>query len=119
MLWDSAAPGLGLRARPNGRKTWIVHRRCNGSVVKRTLDALTVEDARHAARVLLTDAEDSRAPAAVPTVRTVSVSFVVGHVLTDPSSDGSLPSLALSGIPFQLEAGTHDYSIVYEASCRL
>ena len=21
VLWDSAAPGLGLRARPNGRKT--------------------------------------------------------------------------------------------------
>ena len=27
VLWDSAARGLGLRARPNGRKTWIVHRR--------------------------------------------------------------------------------------------
>ena len=36
-LWDSAAPGLGLRVRANGCKTWIVHRRCNGSVVKRTL----------------------------------------------------------------------------------
>ena len=48
MLWDSAAPGLGLRARTNGRKTWIVHRRCNGSVVRRTLGALMVEDARHA-----------------------------------------------------------------------
>ena len=40
VLWDSAAPGLGLRARPNGRKTWIVHRHCNGSVVRRTLGAL-------------------------------------------------------------------------------
>ncbi len=52
VLWDSAALGLGLRVRPNGRKTCIVHRRCNGSVIKRTLgrpDALTVEDARHAA----------------------------------------------------------------------
>ena len=51
VLWDSSAPGLGLRVRPNGRKTWIVHRRCNGSPVRRTLgalDALTVEDARHA-----------------------------------------------------------------------
>ena len=34
MLWDSAAPGLGLRAGPDGRRTWIVHRRCDGSVVK-------------------------------------------------------------------------------------
>ena len=73
VLWDSAAPGLGLRARPNGRQTWIVHRRCNGSVVRRTLgalDALTVDDARHAARALIADAETGGAAAAVPTVRT-------------------------------------------------
>ena len=79
MLWDSAAPGLGLRVRPNGRKTWIVHRRCNGSVVKRTLgtlDALTVEDARHAARVLLADAGANNTPAAVPTVRTFAPAFL-------------------------------------------
>ena len=81
VLWDSAAPGLGLRARPNGRKTWVVHRRCNGSVVKRTLgalDALTVEDARHAARALLADAEAKRAPATVPTVRTFAPAFLAG-----------------------------------------
>ena len=80
VLWDSAAPGLGLRARPNGRKTWIVHRRWNGSVVKRTLgvlDALTVEDARHAVRALLADAEANRAPAAVPTVRTFAPAFLI------------------------------------------
>ena len=49
VLWDSAAPGA-LRARENGLKTRLVHRRCNGAVVKRTLDALTVEDARHTRR---------------------------------------------------------------------
>ena len=79
VMWDSAAPGLGLRARANGRKTWIVHRRCNGSVVKRTLgtlDALTVEDARHAARALLADAEAKRTPAAVPTVHTFAPAFL-------------------------------------------
>ena len=79
VLWDSAAPGLGLRVRANGRKTWIVNRRCNGSVVKRTLgalDALTVEDARHAARALLADAEAKRAPAAVPTVWTFAPAFL-------------------------------------------
>ena len=79
MLWDSIAPGLGLRVRPNGRKTWIIHRRCAGSVIKRTLgtlDALTVEDARHAARALLADAEEKRAPAAVPTVRTATPTFL-------------------------------------------
>jgi len=79
VLWDSTAPGLGLRARANGRKTWIVHRRCNGSVVKRTLgalDALTVEDARHAARALLGDTEAHGAPAAMPTVRTFAHAFL-------------------------------------------
>lgn len=77
MLWDSIALGLGLRARPNGDKTWIVRRRCNGSVVRRTLgaldalDALTVEDARHAAQALFIDAETGGAPvAAIPTMRT-------------------------------------------------
>ena len=34
--------------RPGASGVWIVHRRCNGSIVRRTLDALTVEDARHA-----------------------------------------------------------------------
>ena len=79
VLWDSAAPGRGLGAQPNGRKTWIVHRRCNGSVVKRTLgalDALTVEDARHAARALMADAETGGAAAAVPTVRTFAPAFL-------------------------------------------
>ncbi len=79
VLWDNAAPGLGLRVRPNGRKTWIVHRRCNGSFVKRTLgtlDALTVEDARQAARALLADAEATGAPAAVPTVRKFAPAFL-------------------------------------------
>ena len=76
VLWDSAAPGLGLRVRPNGRKTWIVHRRCNGSVVKRTLGALTVEDARHAARALMADAGTGGTPAAVPTVRMFAPAFL-------------------------------------------
>ena len=79
VLWDSAAPGLGLRARTNGRKTWIVHRRCNGSVVRRTLgalDALTVEDARHAARAMFGDAEANGAPVTVPTVRNFAPVFL-------------------------------------------
>ena len=79
VLWDSAARGLGLRVRANGRKTWIVHRRGNGSVVKRTLgafDALTVEDARHAARALLDEAATGGASAVVPTVRTFAPAFL-------------------------------------------
>ena len=79
VLWDSAARGPGLRVRANGRKTWIVHRRGNGSVVKRTLgafDALTVEDARHAARALLDEAATGGASAVVPTVRTFAPAFL-------------------------------------------
>ena len=79
VLWDSIAPGLGLRVRPNGRKTWIVHRRCNGSVIRRTLgalDALTVEEARHAARALIADADAGSTPATVPTMRTFGPAFL-------------------------------------------
>ena len=77
VLWDSAVSGFGLRVRPNGRKTWIVHLRRNGSAVKRTLgalDALTVEDARRAARALCFDAETNHAPA--PTVRKFARTFL-------------------------------------------
>ena len=60
MLWDGIVSGLGLRARKSGRKTWIVQRRIGGTIVKRTLasaDAMSVEDARRAARVLIAEAE--------------------------------------------------------------
>ena len=46
--------------RTSGRKTWIVQRRIGGTIVKRTLasaDAMSVEDARRAARVLIAEAE--------------------------------------------------------------
>ena len=81
VLWDSAAPGLGLRVRANGHKTWIVHRRGNGNGagVRRTLgalDALTVEDARHAARALIDGAATGGAAAPVPTVRAFAPAFL-------------------------------------------
>jgi len=79
VLWDSVAPGLGLRVRPNGRKTWIVYRRSNGSVIRRTLgalDAMTAEDARHAARAMFADAEAGGAPAVVPTVQAFAPAFL-------------------------------------------
>ncbi len=79
VLWDSIVSGLGLRVRPNGRKTWIVHRRCNGSVVRRTLsalDALTVEDARHAARALIAGTQTSSGPTTIPTVRAFAPAYL-------------------------------------------
>ena len=77
VLWDSTVSGFGLQVRSNGRKTWIVHLRRNGSAVKRTLgalDALTVEDARPAARALCFDAETNHAP--TPTVRKFARTFL-------------------------------------------
>ena len=79
VLWDITAPGLGLRAQPSGHKSWIVHRRCNGSVVRRTLgplEALTVEDARHAARKVIAEAETGDAVVTVPTVRAFARTFL-------------------------------------------
>ena len=79
VLWDSISTGLGLCARPSGRKMWIVHLRSNGWVVKRTLsavDALTDEDARHVARSDFADVETGSATAASPTVRTLTPAFL-------------------------------------------
>ena len=80
VLWDGDVPGLGLRARASGRKTWIVHRRIGSTVVKRTLsasDAMSVEDARQTARVLIEEAErGDKAPTLVPTVRTFGPAFL-------------------------------------------
>ncbi|MYD22551.1 MAG: tyrosine-type recombinase/integrase [Holophagales bacterium] len=79
VLWDTDTPGLGLRARPNGSKTWIVRRRCAGNVVRRTLgmlDAMTVADARQAARAIIAAAGAGNAPAAIPTVRTFAPAFL-------------------------------------------
>ena len=56
-----------------------MHRRCNGSVIRRTLgtpDALTVEDARHAVRALIGEAQADGAPATVPTMRTFGPAFL-------------------------------------------
>ena len=79
VLWDSTAPGLGLRAQPSGHKSWIVHRRCNGSVIRRTLgplEALTVEDARHAARAVIAEAEAGDGATTVPTMRAFARVFL-------------------------------------------
>ena len=80
VLWDGVVTGLGLRALPSGRKTWIVHRRVGNGAVKRTLsasDAMSVEDARRTARALIEDAEGGDgAPVSVPTMRTFGPAFL-------------------------------------------
>jgi len=40
VLWDSEVTGFGLRVRSGGPKTWIVHRRSAGSVLRRSLGSL-------------------------------------------------------------------------------
>lgn len=71
--WESGTSGLELRTQPSGHNSWNMHRRRNGSVVRRTLgplDALTVEEARVAARALLADsAAGDRAALTMPTVK--------------------------------------------------
>ena len=79
VLWDTDAQGLGLRVRPNGRKTWIVGRRCAGDVIRRTLgtlDTLTVGDARQAACAVVVGFEAGNAPVANPTVRAFAAAFL-------------------------------------------
>ena len=80
MLWDGVVSGLRLRALPNGRKTWFVHRRVGNGLVKRTLsaaDAMSVEDARRAARVLITEADSGGGAAmSVPTMQTFGPAFL-------------------------------------------
>ena len=80
VLWDGDVPGLGLRVRASGRKTWIVHRRVGNTVLKRTLsasDMMPVEDARRATRVLIEEADGGNgAPVSVPTMRTFGPAFL-------------------------------------------
>ena len=78
VLWDSIVPGLGLRVRSTGRRTWIVHRRLGRSVLKRTLGtlgALTVEDARRGARAMIAGAK-AGGDAPAPLMRTFGPAFL-------------------------------------------
>ncbi len=78
VLWDSVVTGFGLRVRPGGSKTWIVHRRSSGSVLRRSLgslEAVTADDARYMARALITDAPGAAATTA-PTLRAFGRAFL-------------------------------------------
>lgn len=78
VLWDSEVAGVGLRARPSGRKTWIVHRRSAGSVLRRSLgspEAATAGDARCIARALIAAAPGATATTA-PLLRAFGRAFL-------------------------------------------
>jgi len=89
VLWDRTVRGLGLRVRPSGRRTWIVHRRLGREVVKRTLggaESLTVEGARIAARTLLDDIAAHRV-VIMPRMRTFASTFLAdGHARWKPTT---------------------------------
>ena len=80
VLWNGVVSGLGVRARANGRKTWIVQGRIGDALVKRTLsaaEAMTVEDARCAARALIAETEcGDGAALSVPTMQTFGPTFL-------------------------------------------
>jgi integrase len=55
-LWDSAAPGLGVRATPGGVKAFILQSRYDGKAIRITIGgvgAITLSDARNEARRLM------------------------------------------------------------------
>ena len=74
VLWNRAAPGLGLRVRTHGRKKWIVHQQCNGSVAKRTLgDRRVDEETAKEVRNWFDDLEATRAGTANRTLAALSL----------------------------------------------
>lgn len=65
-LWDSTQPGLGLRARASGSKTYIFQRRLNGNTIKISIgspDDWDIDQARAEVRrlgVLIDNGQDPR-----------------------------------------------------------
>ena len=55
IVWDGRVPGLGVRVRPSGHRSFVWHGRTDGRVARKTVGSaalLTVEDARAACLVL-------------------------------------------------------------------
>ncbi len=55
VVWDSEVPGLGVRVRPSGHRSFVWHGRVQGEPVRRTIGPtalMTVEDARKGALAL-------------------------------------------------------------------
>lgn len=67
-LWDSTAPGLGLRATPTGKPAYIFQSEYQGRTLRMTIggtDARSIPDARVKARELQALIDDGRDPRAV------------------------------------------------------
>ena len=64
-VWDSALPNFGVRVSAGGKKTFIVMRRLNGRLLRRTVGQYPLSplaEAREAARAALRDIADGKDP---------------------------------------------------------
>ena len=55
IVWDSLTPGLGVRVRPSGHRSFVWHGKANGRAVRKTVGSaalMTVEEARQECGVL-------------------------------------------------------------------
>lgn len=64
-LWDTEAPGLGVRATPSGAKSYIFQAKLNGQTIRITIGepaTWTIENARIKTRRLKTEVDEGRDP---------------------------------------------------------
>ena len=79
VIWDRAVAGLGLRLRSGAKPVWIVQRRSKGRAIKRTLGrlaAMTLTDARVAAKAPIELERDKASSASVPTLANFVPTFL-------------------------------------------
>ena len=65
-LWDATAPGLGLRATPNGKPSYVFQGEIKGKTVRMAIgspSAWTIEQARAKAREYQRQIDEGRNPA--------------------------------------------------------
>lgn len=97
VFWDDTLPGFGLRARPSGRKTFIIqYRNSDGRTRKVTLGVygrLTPDEARHEAKLMLAEVDKGNDPAelrdwnrAAPTVSDLAERYINEHAVPKKKS---------------------------------
>ena len=74
-LWDTVAPGLGLRATPAGRPAYVFQGRYQDKTIRVTIgspDAWSIPDARDKARELQRQIDEGRDPRAIKAEKTAA-----------------------------------------------
>ena len=80
-VWDSEVPGLGVRVRPSGHRSFVWHGRVQGEPVRTTVGPaalMTVEDARKRA-LALSVGNAPRKRSSVPLFRAVAHVGAAAH----------------------------------------